>query len=76
MKPLRDYTLPLVSLRSAKRLNKMFSMMFGKLNIEDLWIKYFCVSCNLSQARIIVHDRGSLKQQLGQVLVPQGLDHH
>jgi predicted acylesterase/phospholipase RssA/CRP-like cAMP-binding protein len=73
MDPLRDYTLPLVSFRSSKRLNKMFSMMFGALNIEDLWIKYFCVSCNLSRARVIVHDKGLLKNAVRASATPPGV---
>jgi predicted acylesterase/phospholipase RssA/CRP-like cAMP-binding protein len=45
-----DLTLPVVSLRN----------LFGEAMIEDLVTPYFCVSCNLSRAEVVVHDRGEL----------------
>ena len=35
-------------------------MVFGDKLIEDLWINFFCVSCNLSRAEIAVHKNGLL----------------
>ena len=58
--PLRDYTLPLVSLIRGRKVVYMLQQMFGDLHIEDLWIPYFCVSTNLSRARLEVHRTGPL----------------
>ena len=62
MDPLKDKTLPLVALLAGKKLDRMLTMMFGDARIEDLWIKYFCVSANLTHAKAIVHDSGLLKR--------------
>jgi predicted acylesterase/phospholipase RssA len=35
-------------------------MMWGAALIEDLWVRYFCVSANLTSACMKVHDSGSL----------------
>ncbi len=60
--PLKDKTIPIVALLAGRKLNRMLDMMFGDAMIEDLWIRYFCVSCNLTQAELIVHQQGSLKK--------------
>jgi predicted acylesterase/phospholipase RssA len=38
----------------------MVTKLFDDVQIEDLWLNYFCVSCNLTQAESIVHDTGPL----------------
>lgn len=62
MNPLKDKTLPIVSVFSGQKLNRMLAMMLGDARIEDLWIRYFCVSANLTLAEEIIHDRGPLKR--------------
>ena len=59
-KPLRDYTLPLVSLVSGRRVSKMLRHAFGDLTIEDLPLDFFCVSSNLTTGHSVVHRRGEL----------------
>jgi NTE family protein/lysophospholipid hydrolase len=60
MDPLKDKTLPIVAMLSGKKLDRMLNMMFGDARIEDLWIKYFCVSSNLTQAEAVINKSGSL----------------
>lgn len=55
-----DITLPLAALTASKNVSDMLKQTFGTRCIEDLWIPYFCVSANLSQAEKIVHRRGPL----------------
>jgi predicted acylesterase/phospholipase RssA len=55
-----DYTLPLVSLMASKKVTKVLIELFGDLTIEDLWLPYFCVSSNLSQAEPVIHQEGLL----------------
>jgi NTE family protein/lysophospholipid hydrolase len=57
---LLDFTLPFVSLVSGRRISKALHRTFEDLMIEDLWSSYFCVSSNLSRARMMVHRRGHL----------------
>ncbi|MFB3060450.1 MAG: patatin-like phospholipase family protein, partial [Candidatus Binatia bacterium] len=60
LKPLRDYTLPLVALNAGRKINKMLTQMFGNIHIEDLWLPYFCVSTDLTRAELLVHRNGLL----------------
>ncbi len=57
---LLDYTLPLASLLSGRRISAAIQGQFGSWDIEDLWIPYYCVSTSLTTARVVVHRRGSL----------------
>jgi predicted acylesterase/phospholipase RssA len=56
---LLDYTLPLASLLSGRRITSSIQKGGGSWDIEDLWIPYFCVSTNLTAGRSVVHRRGS-----------------
>ena len=55
-----DYTFPLVSLHTGSGTLSRLSEIFGDLQIEDSPVPYFCVSCNLTRATPVVHDRGSV----------------
>jgi predicted acylesterase/phospholipase RssA/CRP-like cAMP-binding protein len=50
-----DYTLPFYSFVSGKRTNKGLQNIFGKTHTSDLRIPFFCISSNLSLAKVIVH---------------------
>jgi NTE family protein len=58
--PLSDYTLPLVSLVSGRKVGMLLRREFGDIDIEDLPLPFFCVSSNLTTGRIAVHQEGSL----------------
>ena len=58
--PLNDYTLPLVSLVSGRKVGRLLREEFGALEIEDLPLPYFCVSANLTTGRSAVHRSGEL----------------
>ena len=55
-----DIALPLFSLSSGRRFRGALETLFGEIEIEDLWLSYFCISCNLSSSQIVVHRRGRL----------------
>ncbi|MBV8087951.1 MAG: patatin-like phospholipase family protein, partial [Chloroflexi bacterium] len=55
-----DYTLPLVSLTSARNLTAQVKRLFGDTQIEDLWRPFFCISSNLTRAEMMVHRSGLL----------------
>jgi lysophospholipid hydrolase len=59
---LLDLTLPLVSLISGRKMARGLEHTFEDAMIEDLWLNYFCVSSNLSRARMVVHQRGLLRR--------------
>lgn len=56
---LLDYTLPVVSLVKGQRISDRLSESFAGWDIEDLWLRYHCVSTNLTRSRLEVHRRGS-----------------
>jgi NTE family protein len=58
--PLNDYTLPLVSLVSGRKVGRLLRQEFGSMDIEDLPLPYFCVSSNLTTGRSSVHRTGEL----------------
>ncbi len=58
--PLRDYTIPFVSLVSGRKVSRMLKNAFGDITIEDLPLEFFCVSSNLTTGHSEVHRRGEL----------------
>ena len=58
--PLRDYTLPFVSLVSGRKVSRLLKHAFGDITIEDLPLEFFCVSSNLTTGHSEVHRRGAL----------------
>ncbi|MEE2665165.1 MAG: patatin-like phospholipase family protein [Myxococcota bacterium] len=61
---LLDITFPAVALASGKRIGKHLETVFGDAQIEDLWLKYYCVSSNLTRAETAVHRDGSCWQRI------------
>jgi NTE family protein len=57
---LRDLTLPLLSFTSGKAYAGTLKQVFAAIEIEDLWIPYFCVSSNISRAERVIHRTGLL----------------
>jgi NTE family protein len=57
--PLQDYNLlPFVSLLRGKRLDKMLNEVFKDINIEDLWLPYFCVASDLINRESVIFKSG------------------
>ncbi|HEX7087293.1 MAG TPA: patatin-like phospholipase family protein [Vicinamibacterales bacterium] len=59
-----DATLPIISFFKARRLDSRLEATAGDTRIEDLWIRYFCVSSNLTNAAPEIHERGSLRRAM------------
>ena len=63
--PTSDFNLiPLVSLLAGRKLDRILAGSFGRRPIEELWVPFFCVSSNYTQACEQVHTRGELKRAL------------
>lgn len=58
--PLSDFTLPLTSLLSGRRMESIVEQLFGDVQIEDLWLPFFCNACDISRFEEVLFDRGSL----------------
>ena len=56
---------PLISIYSGKRLRRLLDEFFAPpMAIEDLWLNYFCVSCDISDNTQAVHYRGPLRRAI------------
>ncbi len=62
--PLSDYTLPLQGLVKGKKVERLLRENFGKLEINDLWLPFFCVSTNLTTASPNLHTKGKIWRAL------------
>jgi len=70
---LMDVTLPLLSFTSGKAYATTLEETFGDVAIEDLWTPFFCVSSNISRAKMALHRRGMLRQKVRASSGVQGL---
>lgn len=59
----RSLTWPAVSLFNAKNFTNSQIEVFGDRKIEDLWLPFFCVSCNLATSDEEIHRTGTLWQK-------------
>lgn len=55
-----DYTIPIVALAKGGRIAGSAQETWGQRDVEDLWLTFFCLSTNLSAARVHVHRSGPL----------------
>jgi NTE family protein len=58
--PLRDYTIPAISLFAGRRVRGLLRAAFGESDIEDLTLPFFCVTANLTTSSADVHTVGRL----------------
>jgi NTE family protein len=62
---LTHFTFPAISIDTGRRYFEQLDRLFGDTQIEDLPINYFCVTCSLSRARVLVHRTGGLAKWIG-----------
>lgn len=58
--PQKRLTVPVISILGNRKSTQCGRMMFGELDIEDLWYPFYCVSSSLTTAMPYVHRGGSL----------------
>lgn len=59
-----DFTIPVLSIMSGKKLSNYLKKMMGETHLEDFWVGSYCVSTNYSNASTRVHDRGLARKQI------------
>lgn len=52
------WTLPIMSLLNGKYYTASLKENYGNNHIEDLWTRFFCVSTNLTENKLTIHDSG------------------
>jgi predicted acylesterase/phospholipase RssA/CRP-like cAMP-binding protein len=60
----RDYTLPVVSFLSGRKVSQALMDFGANKDIEDMWLPYFCVSANLTRAEGKVHLSGNVSRSV------------
>ena len=55
-----DLTIPFTSIVAGRKITRTFKDTFGETRIEDLRLKFFAVSSNLSRASMMLHTSGEL----------------
>jgi len=55
-----DYTLPIVSLLTGKKVAHSIGQYIEDRDIEDLWLPYFAISTSLVHAGMVVHTKGNI----------------
>jgi NTE family protein/lysophospholipid hydrolase len=59
-KPHKEYTLPFISLIRTRVLDRWAREVYGDTEIEDMWLNFYCVSCNLTTSETVILERGPL----------------
>ncbi len=59
-----DFTIPLISFMSGKKMRNYVKKMMGDSYLEDFWVGSYCVSTNYSNSTIKIHERGLAWKQI------------
>ncbi|MBD3300769.1 MAG: cyclic nucleotide-binding domain-containing protein [Candidatus Moranbacteria bacterium] len=62
IRPHKEYTIPMLSLLKGKKIDALIKNSYQNIDITDLWINYFCISSDLSRAKMNVHEKGLLRK--------------
>jgi NTE family protein len=68
-----DLTPPVIALAHGARVRHQLHSAFGRANIEDLPLRFCCISSNLTRGEVHVHDRGPVWQALRASIAIPGL---
>lgn len=63
-KSIFDYTFPIIALMNSRKVSNLLQMACGDVDIEDLWMPFFCIASNLSKAEMVISSRGKLHKAL------------
>ena len=61
LKPFKALRWPGISLLKEQKFNWLAQTIFGDIDIEDMWLPFFCISTNLTTAAEVVHQHGSMR---------------
>jgi NTE family protein len=58
--PTRDFAIPAFSLLRGATARRLMEEAFGDRRIEELPLRFFCASCDLTQRELVVHRSGRI----------------
>jgi lysophospholipid hydrolase len=59
-----DLTFPFIAFKSGRKFSASLRKLFGDIQIEDLWVPYFCISANLNRSELKIHTHGPLAKAI------------
>lgn len=59
-----DLTFPFIAFKTGRKFSEAIRRLFGEIQIEDLWLPFFCISANLNRSELKIHTRGSLAKAI------------
>lgn len=68
-----DFTFPILSIMSGKKMVNYLKKMMGSTHLEDFWVNSYCVSTNFSNASTKIHDQGVAWKQIAASIVIPGI---
>jgi NTE family protein len=71
--PLSDITFPAIALFKGRKVSRLLRKEFEDIQIEDLWLSYFCMTVNLSKGFAHANRRGTLWRHLRASVAVPGL---
>ncbi len=71
--PTNDFTFPMFALIRGRKTRRLVDELFGGVAIEELPLRFFCVSCDLVGRQLVVHRRGSLADAIYSSLAIPGV---
>jgi predicted acylesterase/phospholipase RssA/CRP-like cAMP-binding protein len=57
-KPFKRFALPVYAIMDRFVVDQISKSWFGDVQIEDLWINFFCISTNLTDGEVVIHNQG------------------
>lgn len=60
MAPFSHFSFPYYSMIRRTRVEEVARFLYDGTRIEDLWIEFFCLSCDLVAGKPVVHRQGEL----------------
>ena len=60
----KDLTFPFIAFKTGRKFSEAVRKLYGDIQIEDLWLPFFCISANLNRSQLKVHTRGSLAKAI------------
>lgn len=68
-----DFSWPIISIMSGKKMSGFMKEMFGESELEDIWVNSYCVSTNFSSSGTKVHNRGLVSKMVGASIAIPGV---
>jgi predicted acylesterase/phospholipase RssA len=70
---INDFFLTFLSKNSGQKIGEFSHKIFGETNLEDLWITSYCVSTDMANNEVKIHNTGLVWQQIQESFSSPGI---